>query len=157
MKTNLMLWFLIIQAISLVSSHKINFKKLVVLTESGPVQGLKKTSILGRDYFSFQSIPYMKAPVGKLRFRDPQPPAKWFTPLDATKEPPSYPCFDSFCQKFVGQEDAAMINVFTPYLNPIRKLPVLVWIHGGSFHVSLKLLKKNLTLKNQIPGIFKQN
>lgn len=147
MKTYFMLWILIIQIISLVSSQKINFKKLIVSTESGPVQGLQKTSILGRDYFSFQSIPYMKAPIGKLRFRDPQPPAKWFTPLDATKEPPSYPCFDSFSQKFVGQEDAAVINVFTPYLNPMKKLPVLVWIHGGSFHVGLDLFsKKNLIL-----------
>lgn len=107
-------------------------------TEYGPVQGIQKTSLLSRNYFSFQSIPYMKAPLGNLRFRDPQPPEKWLEPLDATKEPPSYPCFNTLTQKLMGQEDAAVINVYTPYLEPSKSLPVLVYIHGGSFDVSLK-------------------
>ena len=65
---------------------------------------------------------------------------KWNIPLDATQEPPGYPAFDTFAQQLVGQEDAAVINVFTPSIPPAPLLPVIVWIHGGYFHVSIFLL-----------------
>lgn len=42
---------------------------LVIETNSGPVRGIKRTTILGDDYLSFQSIPYAKPPIGSLRFR----------------------------------------------------------------------------------------
>lgn len=109
---------------------------VVVNTEYGPVQGNKKTTILGRDYFNFQGIPYMKKPVGKLRFRDAQSPEKWTEPLDATKEPPSYCVIDFMTFQPVGQEDAAVINVYTPYVKPKAPLPVLFSIHGGGYQVS---------------------
>lgn len=129
-----------------VTSQVTNLNKLkTVITQYGLVQGTQKTTILGRNYYSFQSIPYMKAPLGKLRFRDPVPPTPWLKPLDATKEPPSYSCFDSFTQQLVGQEDAAVINVYTPYLPPGQRLPVIVWIHGGSFHVSLNFFQISAT------------
>lgn len=38
-------------------------------TQYGPVKGIKKFGCYGDEYFSFQGIPYMKPPVGKLRFR----------------------------------------------------------------------------------------
>lgn len=107
-----------------------------VNTEYGPVKGVVKSSLLGRSYTSFQGIPFMKAPVGKLRFRDAQPPDKWVSELDAVKPPPSYTQFCSYAQKLQGQEDAGVINIFTPYISPKRLLPVMVFIHGGGFHVS---------------------
>jgi cholinesterase len=106
----------------------------VVETEYGPVKGVQKTSVLGRKYFSFQSIPYMKAPLGKLRFRDAQPPEKWSEPFDATHEPPSYCVTDFLTYTPEGQEDAGVINVYTPYLKTEKPLPVMVWIHGGAFY-----------------------
>lgn len=42
---------------------------ILVDTESGPILGAKKVSILGDDYYSFQRIPYAEPPVGELRFR----------------------------------------------------------------------------------------
>lgn len=42
---------------------------IVIETNSGPVRGIKRTTILGDDYLSFQSIPYAEPPVGSLRFR----------------------------------------------------------------------------------------
>lgn len=103
----------------------------VVETEYGPIKGVKKSSVLGRNYFNFQGIPYMKAPLGKLRFRDAQPPEKWSEPLDVTKEPPGY-CMRSFLNySDGGREDAAIVNVYTPYTKPKKLLPVLFWIHGG--------------------------
>ena len=127
----------IILAINFATSQVLKPAKLkIVSTQYGKVQGIQKQTMLGRDYFSFQSIPYMKAPLGKLRFRDPQPPAKWTNILDATQEPPGYPAFDSYSRQLVGQEDAAVINVYTPFINAYFPLPVIVWIHGGSYHVS---------------------
>ncbi len=92
-------------------------------TEYGPVKGVRKTTALGREIYDFRVIPYMKAPIGKLRFRDAQPPEKWLEPFDTNIERPTY-----FCPPFPpypadGQEDAGIISVSTPYLD--RKLPVL--------------------------------
>lgn len=41
----------------------------VVETSYGPVRGLKRTSAVGDQFFSFRGIPYAKPPVGELRFR----------------------------------------------------------------------------------------
>lgn len=129
---------LVIHLIKIISSQVVNPANLkIVSTEYGPVQGIRKQTIFGRDYFSFQSIPYMKTPLGKLRFRDPKPPVRWYKPLDATKEPPAYTQVDSLItQKMIGQEDAGVINVYTPSTEAFPRLPVIVWIHGGSFQVS---------------------
>lgn len=106
----------------------------IVETEYGPIKGVKKPSVLGRNYFNFQGIPYMKAPLGKLRFRDAEPPTKWTEPLDVTKEPPGY-CMRSFLNYADGgQEDAAILNVYTPYTTPNKLMPVLFWIHGGGWN-----------------------
>lgn len=43
-------------------------KLVQVYTEYGIIEGIKKETNLGTEYISFQGIPYMKAPVGKLRF-----------------------------------------------------------------------------------------
>jgi carboxylesterase type B len=126
-------------------------------TEHGPIKGQRKSSVLGRNFFSFQGIPYMKPPFGKLRFRDPLTSEAWTETFDATKEPPSF-CHSSYhatlssgkkvrnhlklsdeslssYSKFEGQEDAGVINVYTPYVQPKKLLPVMVWIHGGGFMV----------------------
>ena len=42
---------------------------VIVKTETGSIQGIRKESILGGEYLSFQKIPYAEAPVGALRFR----------------------------------------------------------------------------------------
>lgn len=42
---------------------------VVIQTQHGPVEGGVRTSDLGRDYFSFQGIPYAKAAEGSLMFR----------------------------------------------------------------------------------------
>ena len=42
---------------------------VIVSTEYGPVKGVHSVTVLGVDYVKFQGIPYMKAPLGKLRFR----------------------------------------------------------------------------------------
>lgn len=97
-----------------------------VNTHCGPVKGLRKTSVLGREYSSFTNIPYMQAPVGKLRFRDPQEPEKWTEPLDATRTGENYSGFDPTGSGVVGRDDAAFINVHTPDIHVKKLLPVMV-------------------------------
>lgn len=104
---------------------------ITIATENGPVKGIQKSSILGRNYFQFNTIPYMKAPLGKLRFRDAQRPEKWNEPLDATVDRPSYFTRNLMDTEIVGQEDAGILSITTPYVD--RKLPVAVYIHGGGF------------------------
>lgn len=98
-------------------------KHPIINTEYGPVQGVLKATALGRNIFDFRVIPYMKAPIGKLRFRDAQPPDQWSVPFNTNIERPTY-----FCPPFPpfpadGQEDAGIVSISTPYLD--RKLAVL--------------------------------
>lgn len=122
------------QSCAAITRFKSSFASELVETEYGPVKGVKKPSVLGRHYFNFQGIPFMKAPVGKLRFKDAQAPDKWTEPLDASKEPPAF-CMRAFINyKDGGQEDAGVLNVYTPYTKPSKPLPVLFWIHGGGWN-----------------------
>jgi carboxylesterase type B len=100
----------------------------VIDTEYGPVKGIKSLSVLNSEYFSFRGIPYMKSPLGKLRFREAQSPRSWSDVFDATQEGPSYVMTDYMTGKKDGQENAGTINVFTKDLKPKKLLPVMIWV-----------------------------
>lgn len=97
-------------------------------TQYGPVRGIHKLSCLGTNFISFQGIPYMKAPLGFLRFRDAQPPKPWTEPFNATEEPPSYCQFNMMTQEREGQENAGVINVYTKMASRDKKFPVMVYV-----------------------------
>lgn len=108
-------------------------KFAIIDTEYGPVKGIRKSTVLGRDFFNFY-VPYMKAPLGNLRFREAQPPEKWIEPLDISNdERPSYCTFNYYTMEVGGKEDAGIVSIYTPYLTPRTPLPVAVYIHGGGF------------------------
>jgi hypothetical protein len=65
-------------------------------------------------------IPYAQPPVGKLRFKRPNPVDNWQDILDATSK--KKPCFQSAT---VGVEDCLYLNIIKP-ANISEKLPVLV-------------------------------
>ncbi|MGY2893894.1 carboxylesterase/lipase family protein [Deinococcus sp. UYEF24] len=91
---------------------------------------------------SFLGLPYAAPPVGPLRWRAPQPALPWTAPRDAAK-------FGAVCPQAVialfalpgetpgtvkGQEDCLTLNVYAPVGTTAQsRLPVMVWIHGGSF------------------------
>ncbi|KAG5684334.1 hypothetical protein PVAND_013569 [Polypedilum vanderplanki] len=106
-------------------------KIVKVQTCYGPINGCVKTSVLGRDYYSFQAIPYMKKPIGKLRFADPQPPENWSEPLDCTKEGPAFSNVFFLDNQYQGDLSGVHINVYTNNINPTKPYAVLLWIHGG--------------------------
>lgn len=99
-----------------------NNKFEIVETEYGPVKGVLTSTALGRNIYDFRAIPYMKASVGKLRFRDAEAPERWNEPLDVTGERPFYFSSNVLLPEVDGHEDAGIVTVSTPYLD--RKLPV---------------------------------
>jgi para-nitrobenzyl esterase len=107
----------------------------VVETRAGKVEGAREGEL-----FVFRGIPYAEPPVGRLRFRPPQPSAPWSGVRDATRFGPSAPQRPlriPFLPGFdVGpqDEDCLHLNVTTPGLDGAGR-PVMVWIHGGAFTI----------------------
>jgi para-nitrobenzyl esterase len=115
------------------------------VTEQGLLRGTATDTTV-----VFRGIPYAAAPVGNLRWRPPQAPARHRGVRDATR-------FASHCPQVAGAfgqgsttEDCLFLNVFAP--NPrhghgrdrdrghdgdrdgdrFGRHPVMVWIHGGA-------------------------
>jgi para-nitrobenzyl esterase len=86
----------------------------------------------------FKGIPFAAPPVGPLRWKAPQPPAKW----DGVK---TAVAFGPRCMQGGGAgragappppatgEDCLYINVWTAASSSSAKLPVMVWSYGGAF------------------------
>ncbi len=87
------------------------------------------------DVVSFKGIPFAAAPVGDLRWRAPQRVAAWSGVRDASAfgnaclQPP--PRATSPPLRVSVSEDCLYLNVWRPRTAKGR-LPVMVWIHGGS-------------------------
>jgi para-nitrobenzyl esterase len=87
----------------------------------------------------FLGIPYAAAPFGANRMLPPQPVSPWPGERDATvfgctapkgDYPPQYAPL--FPEVVIPGEDCLNLNVWTPDAGA-SGLPVLVWVHGGSF------------------------
>ena len=99
----------------------------VVTTSFGKLFGTASTS--GR---SFYGVPYAKPPVGKRRFTDPQKWDEQYPGGSRNATSPGSICVSN-AQK-IGSEDCLFANFFTPANATAQsRLPVLLFIHGGSF------------------------
>jgi len=103
---------------------------LVVATADGAVGGKAAQTM-----DEFLGIPYAAPPVGPLRWRPPQPAAPWTGIRDAAAFAPHCPQPPSGFGVASTSENCLYLNVFTPPGARGRHLPVMVWIHGGSFLV----------------------
>jgi para-nitrobenzyl esterase len=99
----------------------------IVATTGGLVQGAATTTT-----DKFLGIPYASPPVGALRWRPPQPAARWQGVRQATAFAPhcAQPGADVGGDPSMS-EDCLYLNVFTPR-HATGRLPVMVWIHGGA-------------------------
>ena len=92
----------------------------IAKVSQGTIQGVKKTSPGGHVYHSFSGIRYAKAPVGKLRFKLPEPQdEKWEGVLQATEEVKCWQLMEvggRESAKVFGQDDCLALNVYTKNL-----------------------------------------
>lgn len=85
---------------------------------------------------SFRGIPFAQPPVGDLRWRAPQPIARWQGVRDASHY--GHDCMqlpfpsDAAPLGTPPSEDCLYLNVWKPQ-GASAKLPVMVWIYGGGF------------------------
>ncbi|MCR5310796.1 MAG: carboxylesterase family protein [Lachnospiraceae bacterium] len=101
----------------------------------------------------YAGIPYAKAPVGDLRWREPQAPDKYegiykadrFGPMAMQKQ--NGPLYDSLYQiigfhkynfslfdnyREPASEDCLYLNIWSPARAESKPLPVIFYVHGGS-------------------------
>jgi len=111
-----------------------------VKTENGWVRGIEAAD---PRITSFKGIPFAAPPVGKNRWKAPQPCENWAGIRDASRFAPISMQWipglgdDIYCREWhvdpeipMG-EDCLYLNVWTPAKKAEEKLPVLVWFFGG--------------------------
>lgn len=81
------------------------------------------------DVLEWLGIPYAAAPVGELRWKEPQAVKDWKEVLDATKAGEKFLQFSN--GEVVGSEDALNLDVVRPDTSEAG-LPVVVFLHGGN-------------------------
>jgi para-nitrobenzyl esterase len=103
---------------------------LVVRTTAGAVSSAE----ISDGIVAFKSIPYAAPPIGRLRWRAPQPPAPWSGTRDASH-------FGDDCMQTpyvipTGQkasEDCLTVSLWTTPNYRKTHRPVMVFIYGGAF------------------------
>ncbi|XP_058456337.1 cholinesterase 1-like [Malaya genurostris] len=111
----------------------------VTFSEQASGSGVLKQTFNGVPYCEFLGVRYAKAPVAELRFENPvlsHPDGE----QEFNKLGSICPQVDDFnhATQILGDEDCLFLDIYFPVRNSSndgRKLPVLFFVHGGSFAV----------------------
>ena len=102
-----------------------------VKIKNGQLQGSVENGVQ-----SFKGIPFAAPPVGKLRWREPQPVTNWTGVRNAKEFGPTAMQTNVFGDMAFRaprmSEDCLYLNVWTPDSKK-KNLPVLVYFYGGGF------------------------
>jgi para-nitrobenzyl esterase len=94
-----------------------------VQLDSGPISGTHE-AVGGQGIWTFKGVPYAAPPVGELRWQAPRP-------VKPCPQPAMLEVFSLSAGR--TDEDCLYLNVWSPAKSANERLPVMVWIHGGSF------------------------
>ncbi|KAF2891920.1 hypothetical protein ILUMI_14253, partial [Ignelater luminosus] len=111
-------------------------------TEYGKIRGelVRSAADPTVEFYSFKGVPYARPPTGQYRFKAPYSAKSWSGVRNTTES--AEKCVqiaDNFNGKgVVGSEDCLYLEIFEPKTAREREnqhgpLPVMVWIHGGTF------------------------
>ena len=123
---------------------------VIVSTNYGDIEGFvtsyPKASAQFKSVSKFLGVPFAAPPVGELRFKAPKPPQKWKPKVRPAKEHGNV-CWqgkykvqkiEQFDPNFSFSEDCLYLDVYSP--NVSASLPVMVYIHGGSYELGTAVL-----------------
>jgi para-nitrobenzyl esterase len=104
-----------------------------VKTIYGVLQGVTEASGIR----TFKGVPFAQAPVGDLRWREPQPPNSWTGIRMADKfgaNGMQRVIYDDMVFRSGSMsEDCLYLNIWAPVVKAGERLPVLVYFYGGGF------------------------
>ena len=114
----------------------------VLTIEGGRVKGLETPT---KGVIAYKGIPFAAPPVGRLRWKEPQPVVPWQGVKTADKYGAAAMQVTWDPQSFYGREwrasgsvpfneDCLYLNIWTSAAgDKNKKLPVAMWIHGGGY------------------------
>ncbi len=107
---------------------------LQIKTDRGKILGKKSADGQVRE---FLGVPFAAPPVGPLRWKPPQPAAKWHGVRSATafgNRCMQQPIYSDMVFRDPGNsEDCLTLNIWTTAKDKKAKQPVMVWIFGGGY------------------------
>lgn len=138
---NLFIGLFALTSLGLVSCRSV-VSNPVLSVEGGKLVGVETPT---EGIVAYKGIPFAAAPVGELRWKEPQPVVPWdgvrvadtygAAAMQVTWDPDSFYGREWQASGSVPfDEDCLYLNVWTPAAGQKgKKLPVAMWIHGGGY------------------------
>uniref|UniRef100_A0A0N5B6E3 Carboxylic ester hydrolase n=1 Tax=Strongyloides papillosus TaxID=174720 RepID=A0A0N5B6E3_STREA len=133
-KSSPLLIFVFLYLFYLLLSKYKAYEYPIVITSLGKLQGKNLKLQDGHVANLFLGIPYAEPPIGTNRFKKPVKKLPWKGLL--TVDEYQKTCFSHVIniQNIANySEDCLFLNIITPDLRETKKLPVVIWIHGGGY------------------------